>query len=97
MWSMLSCVVTIEWRLYYSANFADVISVYCSVDLPSDKHDQDYLPQCEEYKDKPKTANKSKKCLCAATCCVRACVCIVCCVHHVLTVQLFVVCMYTGT
>lgn len=44
----------IESRLYYSANFADVICVYCSVDLPPGESDQEYLRQCEECKEKPK-------------------------------------------
>ena len=34
--------------LYYSANFADVICVYCSVDLPQGERDHDYLSQREE-------------------------------------------------
>ena len=46
--------------LYYSANFAN-ICVYCSIDLPPEEHNQDYLPQCEECKEKPKVAKKSKK------------------------------------
>ena len=56
----LRCHDRVE-TLYYSANFTDVICVYCSVDLPPGEHDRDYLPQCEECKEKPKIAKKSKK------------------------------------
>ena len=55
----LRCHERVE-TLYYSANFAD-ICVYCSVDLPPEERDHDYLPQCEECKEKPKIAKKSKK------------------------------------
>ena len=53
----LRCHDRVE-TLYYSANFSDVICVYCSTDLPPGERDQDYLLQCEECKDKPKVAKK---------------------------------------
>ena len=36
--------------LYYSANFADVICVYCSVDLPLGERDHDYLYSYVTYR-----------------------------------------------
>ena len=73
----LRCHDRVE-TLYYSANFSNVICMYCSIDLPPGEHDQDNLPFVRNAKRSLKLPRNPRNNVCVQhTVCVYG---IVCCV-----------------
>ena len=53
--------------------------MYCSIDLPPGECDQDYLPQFEECKEKPKVAKKQEiMFVCNNVCVLYSLLCVAC-------------------